>query len=472
MNIKSFLEIEKKYNLCHMEIGGINIWEYCRFEMWNSIICAERLQLQKAHRIGSKKPIFTLIKNSVCGYMKYISSAKKNVDVCFITHERRVKENEYYDCMYTESLIEMYPNSIVFEAPYKYGHLIPTRTANMIYTDWIVIIGNVYARLQKMFNTVAYRRIYEAIKEQWEMPFGEMKKEYELQAEFDRLIKIAIEKYFLCKIQYGMYESMLKKFSPKVIVEVCHYSRQCMLVNEIAKKMNIPTIEIQHGTMHADHVAYQYMVKEEIFQLPRRIFLFSDFWKTQLHMPIDGKNLITTGFPYFEKKLEKYKNIKKTSDKKTILFISQGTIGKQLSLLAVDLSRKLDENTYRIIYKLHPGEYSDWKKVYSELVKSNIEVVDNSEKNIYEYFSVADVQIGVYSTAIYEGLGFGLQTMLYNIAHADTMSELVENEYAVFVNNADEILEELKKEKNMCVGNIFWKRNALENMNAEIKKYL
>ena len=40
------------------------------------------------------------------------------------------------------------------------------------------------------------------------------------------------------------------------------------------------------------------------------------------------------------------------------------TIGRELSKLAVELSGKIQGTDYKIIYKLHPGEYQDWKNRY------------------------------------------------------------------------------------------------------------
>ncbi len=51
-----------------------------------------------------------------------------------------------------------------------------------------------------------------------------------------------------------------------------------------------------------------------------------------------------------------------TIKKKQIIFISQGITGKELSKKAVELSD--NNNGYKIIYKLHPGEFAEWDKEY------------------------------------------------------------------------------------------------------------
>ena len=145
MNIEKFLEIEKKYNLYYLDVEEINYWEYSRFEIWNYVLCAEKLELHSPHRKRKLLYAFTLIGSMFSSFFQYIKSKKQTVDVCFISHERRIKENDVYDCMYTEDLVKKFPNSIVLESPHNYGHLTPVNTQNLYYTDWIVIIGNLYA---------------------------------------------------------------------------------------------------------------------------------------------------------------------------------------------------------------------------------------------------------------------------------------------------------------------------------------
>ena len=465
MNIKKFLEIEHKYNMYELEVNGVNYWEYVRFHVWNNVICSEKLDLKKTRTFGKMSVLYKikLLLNILKQCVVYLITPKRKVDICFIDHERRVLQGNYYECIYTEKLVEQYPNSVVLERPYNFSHLTPVKTPNLLYTDWIVLTGTLYYKIHAILKTPKYKRIYRAVEEQIAAPFSEMKEAYGLQIELGKIAKLAVEKCFMCKKQYGMYEKLIKKLSPKVIVEVCHYSRQCMLINEIAKKMQIPTLELEHGTLHEEHAAYQYATEKKLPQLPDKILTFSDYWGYVAHMPKQGTELVAVGFPYFERQVERYKR-EADHREKAILFISQGTIGVSLSKLAVDVWQRLKEKNIKIIYKLHPAEYNTWREDYPWLIDSDIEVVDNLEHNIYEYFAMSDVQIGVYSTAVYEGLGFGLKTMIYNVAFAETMSGLIEQGYAILVNDADEVVHNLENTGHENVSETFWKTNALGNI--------
>lgn len=474
MDVQKFLEIEKKYNLNYLEIEGINFWQYARFEIWNDMLCKEMLSLNEAHRIGLHVPIKSMLFYFWKSIFSYYLAERRKVDICFLNHERRVFGNGYYDCMYTEKLVEKYPNSIVLEKPYNYKHLQPTRTKNLYYTDWIVIIGNVYQKIHFKLKSAKYRKVVDDIKRQLEMPYQELKDAYQMNVSLERIANKCAERYFLCKIQYPLYEKLLRKFQPKLIVEVCHYGRQCMLVNEVAKKLNIPTIELQHGAISKDVVAYNYEVELEVPQLPTNIFVFSEFWKEFVKMPIPEERIRAVGFPYFDNKVIEYKAIERKDSRKTVLFISQGPIGNQLSQFAVELSKRLDTKEYKIIYKLHPGEYADWKEHYIELANSGIEVIDNYENNMYYFFSQSDIQIGVYSTALYEGIGFGLETYIYNTTYADMdiIEKLIDKGYAKKVSTVEEILTNLKTENRNVTTAGLWEMDSFKNLSREIEKYM
>lgn len=163
-------------------------------------------------------------------------------------------------------------------------------------------------------------------------------------------------------------------------------------------------------------------------------------------------------------------NSKSEAGTVNIIFVSQGTIGNKLSRLAVDLCERLKDGEYKIIYKLHPEEYMGWKTRYPWLAESKIQVIDSLEHNIYEYFAGCDIQIGVYSTAIYEGMGFGLKTYIYNIGHADTMRALCDQGYAEYVNDVTDLYNHIVEKNHQALqkGDMFWQKNSFNNMCREI----
>lgn len=474
MNIEEFLRIEKKYNLYEQSIDNVQYWTYARFSIWNYKICTEHLGLEESHK-KKQQSIIEIMKTalSLLYYSIFKGKVKRNVDILFLNHERRVKNHQYYECVYTEKLSQYYTNSATLERPYEYRHFKPVRTRNLIHMDYCIVKGHLYYRISKILKTKHYQHVRSLVKQQIEIPLEEMKKAYSWKCNNNEIYEFLVEKVMHYKKEYSFYSKLLDKLNPKVIVEVVHYCMQNMIINELAKKKGISAIELQHGTMHSEHAAYQYAEGVKIKQLPEKMFLFADFWQEEIRVPIDKHSLISTGYPLFEEKRVLYSNKKRNDTRKTLLFLSQGTIGIYLSKLAVSVAQLSSPEEYRIIFKLHPCEYQTWHESYPELQNSQIEVIDNNIESIYAYFAMSDIQIGVYSTAIYEGLGFGLQTLILRVGHYEVMQSLVDVGCAAFVDCAEDVIEfmKIKSELNVAAS-YFWKPNALDNMVNEIDKML
>ena len=102
---------------------------------------------------------------------------------------------------------------------------------------------------------------------------------------------------------------------------------------------------------------------------------------------------------------------------------------------------------FQILYKLHPEEYDMYKKYpsYSKLA-SYKNLIFLEECNLYEIMSKSKIQIGVFSTALYEGLGLSCNTFLYNLNGVEYMQDVIDSEYAKVLSvDVDISLKEFKK---------------------------
>ena len=471
MDINAFLEIETKHNLFDIEIDGVQPWAYYRVELWNVQFCSEMLGLA-AHFVksGVIDTFFKNIKNILFLAGRRNKRKLQKTDILFVSHERRVKSENIFECVYTDELVKHYRDSLVLEKPFKMEHLRPLQIDNIYYNDWLIIISILYSQGHRLLNTPKYRRIYKEVCDKFEAPLSEMSEAYQYSVDKEKVYLQIVRLVFEIKILSKYYKRIIDKTNPKLIVEVVWYSRYCMLLNEFAKERNIPTIELQHGTMNSSHAAYHFSPAcGEIKQFPDYLFVFSEYWKKCVDLPISDEHIKVTGYPYFERQIKKY-NSKSEAGTVNIIFVSQGTIGNKLSRLAVDLCERLKDGEYKIIYKLHPEEYMGWKTRYPWLAESKIQVIDSLEHNIYEYFAGCDIQIGVYSTAIYEGMGFGLKTYIYNIGHADTMRALCDQGYAEYVNDVTDLYNHIVEKNHQALqkGDMFWQKNSFNNMCREI----
>ncbi len=466
MDSEKFLEIEKKYDLYHAEANGCNYWPYLRFELWNHIICAEKLGLGKAAPSAERAPGFW----EKLGYLLRPLRVRGRTDILFFDHERRLKCGEYFECVYTDELSRRFEHTATLEKAFHGRHLGPTNTPNLLYYDRIQKIAALRRKLFVRLRPKRHRAIREEIRAAVTPALREMKEFYGCSFREDALIERMREYAEIIPGEKRALRRLLRRLSPRLAVVVVSYASSKMLFVETAKELGIPVVELQHGTIHEEHIAYRYAEGVRIKQFPDMMFLFSDFWKSRLRLPIDESALISVGYPYFEKQVASYRGKPRGDARYTILFISQITVGAYLAELAAALRALLPESGYRILFKLHPAETGSWKTSCPALCAPGIEVIDGNGESIYRCFAESDMQIGVYSTAVYEGLAFGLRTLLLKVGHYEVMQPLVDAGFASYITRAEDVPDAIAAPGDMRDAGEFWKTNALENIVAEIRR--
>ncbi|WP_010200258.1 sialyltransferase [Bacillus sp. m3-13] len=473
--IESFIKFEKQNNLFSLDIRGFKYWHYVRFVLYFDIL-NKKENLGQAHTNLSKekyaKRLFLKLKQIPNFIFRNPMWYLKQKDLIVLNHPRKVKNGEHYECLYTDSFLDKLNHSYyVFEQPFLEKHYKPSKTNNVRFVDYIgfrVAIHNEFMKRIFKFS------LNKAEREQIEELVDKLNSNFETNLESKKVINLVENLYLSYKANKKYYRKILDKVQPRMIVNLISYSVDRHVITELAKERGIPVIELQHGTMGKFHIAYNFVEKMELNTFPDYLFVFGEFWKDTTRLPIIDSKIKVVGWPYYEEKIRKYKYENKKNDtKKTILFVSQGTIGKKLSEMAVDISKKINDSNYRIIYKLHPGEYERWRTDYPWLINSNIEIIDTNNYDMHYYFAQADIQVGVYSTAIFEGLGYGLKTFIFKFYGHEYIGELYKNDLATLVLNSDEFasaLEKIKNEDEETNFNVeyFWKENAIENIINEI----
>lgn len=471
MELEYFLQIENKYGLIQEEIDGFAYWTYFRRDLAVDI-------MRKVDSGGETYvyPVRTKLQQTMArlGTIKYAllfgGLRKQKRDMLILNAERRKWVDGCYECIYTDRIAMEYPNSIVLERPYFQKHFRPVKTGRLVYTDPIEIKTMVYWYSQQLLHGRHVAGIREAIRNKIQKPIEEICKAYQVEYEINQILDKMVCGYYVYKVKRKEYSRVLDKVDPRIILEVVGYNMDCMIVNELALIRHIPTVELQHGATGKTHIAYNYCQGERVRQFPQYFFSFSKFWIDSADYPLTRDRLKEIGFPFLE---EKARDIKRRVGKRTphqIIFISQPKIGEQLSELAVGLNEMIDTDQYRIVFKLHPGEYERWRERYVKLAASGIEVIDNNYVDLYELFAASMCQIGGYSsTALYEGLEFNLKTYILRESAYPELAFLCEKGMANFFDSVEDlyhliITDSAGTKAEAC----FWKENAMENMKRKI----
>lgn len=390
-------------------------------------------------------------------------------DILFISHSRRMEIDGKLVCIYTDYVADRFPGSLTLQ------RIIPEGTDrnkvysdNMIYIDRMGVKASIYKYLVRFFHPGKYRDVINSVYSEMKEPFEDLNDNYGLHPDINLFSERVASLYFFYKYKKPRLEKMLKKISPKVIVEVVGGSFDAKIINEIAAEKGIETVELQHGTN-------QTWFPDDVFvpQVPKWFFSFGDFWSSEVKLPIPDSHVLPMGFPYHDIMMAKYPQSTWKKDVNTIIFLSSKKYGDVFSRVALELKRIRPE--LHIIYKLHPREYADHEKRFSDLKESGVDVISDNKTSLYQLFSECSMQVGVESTAIYEGLGFGLRTFIWNVPMASDVKGLVEKGYAVLFNDAGELAELVDKndktEFNYDVEDI-WKVDSLNNIEKVIRNII
>jgi len=262
---------------------------------------------------------------------------------------------------------------------------------------------------------------------------------------------------------YGRYYHwLIKKVKPKAIIVVDHYESVLFPLYEIAHKLHVPVIELEHGLI-SNHEAYNYKDLMAVGKiLPDFFFAYGDFWKQYIQLPICMRP-VAVGNPFLESQRLKYQNI--TPDEKTIVFYSD-EIGIEEAQLVIEFYKRNADNGYHVCFKPHPREYPYMRELNSIFDEyPEIQIIPQ-DMNLYELLAGAKHHVAAVSTVLFEAAIFDVKRyVLYRPEWIQYIQPLLDIGLAKLFYNLDQLQELLAEEENVdkSMLDFIWKRNAREN---------
>lgn len=465
--INNFLKFEEIFKMFEVKINNVSIWHYLRSIIYNALIEMEGYQATVCKNIQNKKS------NNSLDYLwkKYISCnqflAHKR-EILIISHGRKYKDNsKYYKCPYTYLLDQYLSNShYILDGRTPDGNYELQRSHNILYYD-----------IEK-FNKIKHIQISKEPISKLEI---DSKVINPIETYFERNIGLEVKKKWANDI-YGFintrgyyiyyYRYMLNKIKPKIILIAYAYGFDRMVLCEVAHKMHIPVVELQHGTISPEAVEYNFYKKMHLKSFPDYIFTFGQYEKKSIQFPIPKSHIIPTGYPVLENTYKKYKKIKEKKSKINILFISQTMI--EIAKFANVVAQKLDVDKYQIIFQLHPFEYSCWKSTIGKyLIHPNIKVIGSYNHMVYESLKHADWVVGNYSTVLSEAQMFNVKVAVLKLDMYRAARFLYQNGYAILVESPEQLIKEIEEDTFQPNKKIsLFEKNSLHKMQVNINKII
>lgn len=270
------------------------------------------------------------------------------------------------------------------------------------------------------------------------------------------------------------YERLLDRVQPRLVLAVIGYRLVNQVLSEVAHARGIRVAELQHGTLGASHPAYNFAPGRRPDSFPDELLLFGDLWRTATPgLPLPAAQTPAIGYAWLEMQGQRYARVSPRSPRR-LLFLSQRSIGVELSRAAVSLRELIPQDQLEICYRLHPSEHVGWRDAYPELARSGIEVQAATSIPLYAAQRDSDLQVGVYSTALLEGLAFGLPTYVLALPGHEQLSAVTSAGAAQLVADAAALAEQVRRPPPAvaAASEALWARGATAQFQTFLERAL
>jgi len=233
---------------------------------------------------------------------------------------------------------------------------------------------------------------------------------------------------------HRVYRGLLARLRPREVVVVVGYWLAPLI--RAARESGIPVTEVQHGVMTPYHLGYSFPEGTgRPAYFADRFLAWGPYWTESLPFPLPPERVEVIGFDHFRAQAARYRDL--TRDPDRVVVISQGALGPRLADLMWHNREAFRGREVR--YKLHPGEYDRWRG-YEGLKR--LAALDNvtveTDTDLYALLAGAGTQVGVFSTALFEGFALGCRTVLCDLPGVEYMTPLVEK-YGIPVCRGDDL---------------------------------
>ena len=199
---------------------------------------------------------------------------------------------------------------------------------------------------------------------------------------------------------------------PKIIFISNYYSICHAALIYSCKKLNIPTVEFQHGVINSIHSAYNYKLVNKNLR-PDKLFYYllsPNLDKEKFY--IDIENCFNIGHPYLDY-LESLEVEEKTESNllnrklKVIILVSLETVRQEILIpFIIKAAIKMPDYKF-ILLPRHP--YTDFKEYY---IPYNVSFEFN--KNFYQLLRECSIHVAISSTCTLEAYAMGIPCISLN----------------------------------------------------------
>lgn len=426
--LEAFLRMERELDLFAAREKGIPFWEMLRYPTYTRIISGSGLQ--DYYLAGRPKIWSQLWKN-----LRFVARSLtfnnpfflNTADLLVLSGVKRTQRNGKQHDIYTDPLLDLVGDRLSFrviERPFGESvHKTPAEHGPVGYLDFIYAISMVRSWFLLPKLSQETDRLCAEASDRIEKMCG-------VRIDLHHDVRLFFARWH---IELYLFSRLLRTLKPRALLVVVSAGNESFIC--AAKRERVPSLELQHGSPAPGKLNYDYPAGFSKDTFPDYFLSFGPFWSRHVHLPLPAARVLPIGFLHMNRLRARYSDVRRT---RQILVLSQRTIGRYLAPFAVQLRNQVPADI-EIIYKLHPEELGDWRQRYPELEKNGVRVVFERGADLYALFAASTWQVGVYSTALYEGIAFGCRTFVLRAPGWEAMRPLVKDGAARLVEQAADI---------------------------------
>lgn len=248
-----------------------------------------------------------------------------------------------------------------------------------------------------------------------------------------------------------LFTSLFEKSAACVVFFECYYSPCIFGLISACKKIGIRTVDIQHGNVDINYLAWKNISAEAYHFLPDFYWVWSaaDFTlaaanNTEVMKPMVGGNmwlrkcLASSGSSFALKTA--------TTTRKKILVSLQYSffLPHTVKLIKETINTSGEEFFWMI--RFHPLNTDSEKNTTIDALRAfpNVETEQTSAANLYDVLRYANVHIVASSAVAKEGLQFNIPTIIIHEQGADLFRELIQSGVFAKAFDANQLLQKIK----------------------------
>ena len=454
---EAFLALEDDCDPFAVRREGVRVWELLRFDVFRRVVAAR----------GEWGQPHTRVQRSGRLYLELASLVAKNLgrrnpflsgrhEVLFWGHPRRKRlDDGYWWDVYCDPITDgLSLDYLHVEPAHLNRHFTPAKTERLRYVDAVEIAGEAGELVGASIGRPRFDA-FDDVERSLREAFG---------------VDVAVNDLAQRRLAYRrtvrpLYRRLLSRVDPELVVLVVGYAGREPFV-EVCHDLGVPVVELQHGIVDEYQYGYSFPDWRTKETFPDYLFTFGEFWNRQAPFPLPDDHVYAVGYPHLETSVEQYDSVERRDQ---VTFVSTGEVGHTLSKMAVSLGEDPDCD-WSVVYKLHPGESDRWREEYPWLVDSGIQVVDESGRPLHRLFAESRAQVGVFSTALYEGVRFGVETYLVDVPWMPSPPGL--GDLATVVDPHDDLQAVLGSADPVTDTSAFFAPDPLENVRWAIDDVL